>query len=113
MEEFRSVLIEIVDEIRPCTVHQLFYQCVSRGLVEKTKRHAAGSRKRQPALGDRRIDWNDLSDGTHGMVKPDSWQSPAEAAKDWALSYRHSGAMQTAFLNSGPRKMRSLASSPA
>ena len=42
MEARAEALIDIVSEIEPCTVRQVFYQATVRGIVEKTE---AGIRK--------------------------------------------------------------------
>ena len=37
MEARAEALIDIVEEISPCTVRQVFYQATVRGVIEKTE----------------------------------------------------------------------------
>lgn len=89
VEQRREALIEIVAEMEPMTVRQVFYQAVVRGLIEKSE---AGYAKVQTDLvllrrcGDMPYEW--LADNTRWQRKPDSFKGVAEALKQTALLYR-------------------------
>lgn len=82
-------LVAIVDEIRPCTVRQVFYQATVRGVIEKSE---AGYAKVQTLLAAMRrngvmpYDW--LVDNTRWQRKSRSYGSPAEALAECAQFYR-------------------------
>jgi hypothetical protein len=89
MEARLDALAEIVDEIRPCTVRQVFYQAVVRGLIEKTE---DGYSKVQRALVDLRrsgcIDYRDIADNTRWMRKPTTYNGIEDALFQTARLYR-------------------------
>jgi len=89
MESRAEALIDIVDEIAPCTVRQVFYQATVRGVVEKTE---AGYGKVQRQLAqlrrDGEIDFSDIADNTRAMRKPRTWSSAKLAAERTAATYR-------------------------
>ncbi|MDX1401125.1 MAG: hypothetical protein R3245_04310 [Kiloniellales bacterium] len=84
-----DALIEIVEEVTPCTVRQVFYQATVRGIVEKTE---AGYGKVQRLLADLRregeIDYSDIADNTRWMRKPRTWSSLKSAVELTAATYR-------------------------
>lgn len=75
--ELKRALYEIIEEMRPMTVRQVFYQAVSRGLIPKSEdeykrtvvRLLTNMRK------DRELPWHWLADNTRWMRKPDSYDS--------------------------------------
>lgn len=91
MQERLDAIAEIVDEIRPCSVRQVFYQATVREVIKKSER---GYEKVQRALLDLRasgrIPFNWITDNTRYRVKPDTFNSPADALKETAMFYRRS-----------------------
>ena len=80
MEARAEALIDIVDESKPCTVRQVFYQATVRGIVEKTE---AGYDKVQRQLvdlrRDGRIPFSSIADNTRWQRKPLTFDSPTDA----------------------------------
>jgi hypothetical protein len=91
VEGRRDALLEIVSEMSPMTVRQVFYQATVRGIVEKSE---AGYTKVQTDLvlmrrsGDLPYDW--LADNTRWQRKPSSYDSVQEALNETARLYRKS-----------------------
>jgi hypothetical protein len=90
-EARREALLDIIDDGKPMTVRQVFYQATVRGLVEKAE---SGYAKVQTDLtvmrraGDLPYDW--LADNTHWQRKPRTFSSVEEALKETAKFYRKS-----------------------
>lgn len=84
-----EALIRIVNEIKPCTVRQAFYQATVRGIVEKTE---AGYDKVQRALVALRmagrIPFRSITDNTRWQIKPTTYDSLADALDETARLYR-------------------------
>ena len=91
MEARAEALVDIVTDIAPATVRQVFYQATVRGVIEKTE---GGYSKVQRLLADLRrdgeIDYSDIADNTRWMRKPDTYSSIQEAAQNTARFYRKS-----------------------
>jgi len=89
MADRRHRLLEIVEEIQPATVRQVFYQATLTGVVEKTE---GGYDKVQRALVDMRLDgtipFDWLVDNTRWMRKPRTYGSKEEALQETARLYR-------------------------
>jgi hypothetical protein len=91
VEARREALLDIIDEGRPMTVRQVFYQATVRGLVEKAE---SGYSKVQTDLtvmrrtGQLPYDW--LADNTRWQRKPQTFDSIEQALKDTAQFYRKS-----------------------
>jgi len=91
VEERREALLAIIDDGKPMTVRQVFYQATVRGLVEKAE---SGYAKVQTDLtvmrrvGDLPYDW--LADNTRWQRKPRTFSSVEEALNDTARFYRKS-----------------------
>jgi hypothetical protein len=91
VEARRTALYEIVAEMRPMTVRQVFYQATVRGIVEKSE---AGYTKVQTDLvlmrrsGELPYGW--LADNTRWQRKPTTFGSIEEALEDTARFYRKS-----------------------
>ncbi|QIG49450.1 hypothetical protein G5V57_18045 [Nordella sp. HKS 07] len=89
IEERRQALFDIVAEMKPMTVRQVFYQATVRGIVEKSE---AGYAKVQTDLvhmrrtGEMPYYW--LADNTRWQRKPRSYDSIEEALNDTARLYR-------------------------
>jgi hypothetical protein len=88
---FHARLLAIVDQCKPASVRQVYYQAVTTGLVEKTE---IEYRRVQQALVKMRrsgkLPWDALVDGTRWMRKPNTWASPGDALEDVARLYRKS-----------------------
>jgi hypothetical protein len=91
VEARREALLAIIDDGKPMTVRQVFYQATVRGLVEKAE---SGYSKVQTDLtvmrraGDLPYDW--LADNTRWQRKPRTFSSVEEALKETARFYRKS-----------------------
>jgi hypothetical protein len=91
IEVRRSALYDIVEEMRPMTVRQVFYQATVHGVVEKTE---AGYTKVQTDLvkmrkaGALRYDW--LADNTRWQRRPRTFDSVEDALNETARLYRKS-----------------------
>jgi hypothetical protein len=87
--ERRNALLRIVEEIKPATVRQVFYQATVHEIIEKTE---AGYTKVQTDLvwlrrnGHLPYSW--LADSTRWQRKPDSFADPATAIAETARLYR-------------------------
>ena len=87
----RQHLYNIVVEMRPMTVRQVFYQATVRNIVEKSE---AGYNKVQTDLVQMRrsgalpYDW--LADNTRWQRKPNTFDSVEQALQDTARFYRKS-----------------------
>lgn len=92
MDEIRDGLVEILFEQQPMTVRQVFYQAVTRGMIDKTEREYKGTVVR--LLGEMRIGgrvpfgW--IADSTRWMRKPNTWSSLEACLKSTAKHYRRS-----------------------
>ena len=89
VERRRDSFFEIVSEMRPMTVRQVFYQASVRGIVDKSE---AGYNKVQNDLVEMRragvlpYDW--LADNTRWQRKPHTFHSVEQALNDTASFYR-------------------------
>lgn len=89
--ERRNALMAIIEDMRPMTVRQVFYQATVRGIVEKAE---SGYTKVQTDLtvlrraGVLRYDW--LADNTRWQRKPASYDSVHHALEETARFYRKS-----------------------
>ncbi len=91
VEERREALLDIIDDGKPMTVRQVFYQATVRGLVEKAE---TGYAKVQTDLtvmrraGELPYDW--LADNTRWQRKPRTFDSVEDALRNTAAFYRKS-----------------------
>src|SRR5262245_14667820 len=91
MSKREALVLEIVAEMQPMSVRQVFYQASVRGDVEKSE---AGYAKIQRCLVDLRrsgrlaYDW--IADNTRWQRKPETFADPKEAVLDIARFYRKS-----------------------
>jgi hypothetical protein len=89
VESRRAGLYQIIANMKPMTVRQVFYQATVRDLVEKTE---AGYNKVQTDLvlmrrsGDLPYDW--LADNTRWQRRPQTFSSVEQALQDTARHYR-------------------------
>jgi hypothetical protein len=89
MAERKDALFNIVAELNPMTVRQVFYQATVSGTVAKTE---AGYGMVQRALAEMRrsgtLRWDWIADNTRWQRKPNTHQSPAKAIESVARTYR-------------------------
>jgi hypothetical protein len=91
MEERHSAIEAIVAEIAPCSVRQVFYQCVVRGFVEKTEQAYDKVQRGLVRLRrESRIPYRAIADGTRWQIKPTTFSSLEAALKRTAQTYRRS-----------------------
>lgn len=89
MAELRRALAEIVAEGTPMTVRQVYYQAVTRGLIDKTEQqYKAICRLLVLMRRDRSIDYDDIADNTRWMRKPSTYGSIQDALSETARLYR-------------------------
>jgi hypothetical protein len=80
VEARREALLDIIGEMQPMTVRQVFYQATVRGLVEKAE---SGYAK---VPGELPYDW--LADNTRWQRKPTTFDSVEDALRETAAFYR-------------------------
>ncbi len=89
MEARSDALLEIVSEIKPATVRQVFYQATVRGIINKTE---SGYTKVQRMLADLRragdLPYSWIADNTRFMRKPRTYSSVEQAIERTAATYR-------------------------
>lgn len=89
IEKRRAGLFEIVEQMRPMTVRQVFYQATVRGIVDKVE---SDYDKVQTDLTILRragaLPYSWLADGTRWMRKPITFSSVEEALNNTARLYR-------------------------
>lgn len=89
MADLRTALIDIVLEGAPMTVRQVYYQAVTRGLIEKTEQqYKAICRLLVQLRRDGRIAYDDIADNTRWMRKPRTYGSVEDALAETARLYR-------------------------
>lgn len=89
MKCWHEEIWQIVAEIKPASVRQFYYQCVVRGLIEKTENEYKRVAKALAHLRRTRAmpyDW--LADATRWMRRPRSYDSLIEAIEQTARFYR-------------------------
>jgi hypothetical protein len=87
----RSGLLEILEEMQPMTVRQLFYQGVVRGLFYKSElgyNRVWADSKTMRLSGEVPYDW--LEDNTRSVSRPRTYTSPSAALESTARRYRKS-----------------------
>src|SRR5215510_1145419 len=89
VKERREALLEIIDDGKPMTVRQVFYQATVRGLVEKEE---SGYTKVQVDLTLMRrsgeLPYNWLADNTRWQRKPRTFNGVEQALQETARFYR-------------------------
>ena len=91
VERRRVALYDIVEEMKPMTVRQVFYQATVRDLVEKTENGCARVQTDLTIMrrgGVLPYDW--LTDETRWQRKPRSFNGAQQALEDTARLYRKS-----------------------
>jgi hypothetical protein len=91
VEERRAALQDIIFEMKPMTVRQVFYQATVRGIIEKTE---GGYSKVQTDLTlmrrSGRLPYSWLADNTRWQRRPTTFDSVEQALEDTARLYRKS-----------------------
>src|SRR5215831_8108535 len=91
IEACRKGLLDIIAEMQPMTVRQVFYQAVVRGLFHKTEygynrvQTDTAVMRKSGALP---YEW--LEDNTRAEIRPPTFDNPAEALDSAARHYRKS-----------------------
>ena len=72
IQRLKSALYSIIEEMHPMTVRQVFYQAVTRGLIEKREQEYKGTigRLLTQMRKDGELPWHWLADNTRWMRKP-------------------------------------------
>ena len=90
MEAIRVEMYQIADQYKPMTVRQVFYQLVSRGLIEKTEaeynRTVCRSLARLRRTHVIPYDW--IADNNRRMCKPITYDSAEDALQNCQQTYR-------------------------
>lgn len=91
IQELRDQLREIVNQYDSATCRQIFYQAVSRGLIEKTEGEYRRTicRLLLAMRRDGEIGYDRIADGTRWMRKPTTHSSLASMLTRQASMYRH------------------------
>lgn len=84
-----ATLYAIVDEMKPMTVRQTFYQAVVHGLIDKSE-HGYAKIAHDLTLMRRSgvLPWAWLTDHTRWVRQPTTWADPADALRETARLYR-------------------------
>lgn len=92
IEALKSALYEIVRDQQPVTVRQVFYQAVSRGLIEKSEREYKNTAGRLLVNMRREgiIPYSWITDATRWMRKPKTYDGLGQALYEMARYYRRS-----------------------
>jgi hypothetical protein len=90
VEAIRQAMLELVEQYQPMTVRQIFYQLVSRGVIDKLEREYKGTVVR--LLTDMRLSqempYGWISDNTRWMRKPRTHDSIEAALEATVRTYR-------------------------
>jgi hypothetical protein len=89
MESYRSRIAEVLEEIQPATVRQLFYQLVSRAVIDKTEaayKNLDRNLSRMRRAHEIPFDW--VANNTRWMRKPTSYESLADMLNEQTQFYR-------------------------
>jgi hypothetical protein len=90
MEAIRAAICDVVDEHRPMTVRQVFYQMAVRGVVPKQERRGYQTVQRLLVEMRRsgRVDYEDIVDSSRTVRRPTTFDSMEDALLDTADMYR-------------------------
>lgn len=89
MAAMRAALIAIIDEAAPMTVRQVYYQAVTRGLIDKTeKEYKAICRLLVLMRRDGSLPYDNIADNTRWMRKPKTYGSIEDCLVQTARLYR-------------------------
>lgn len=91
MEARRAGLLQIVRNVQPATVRQVFYQATVQGVVEKTEGgYAKVQRQLLRLRRDGLIPYQHIVDATRWMRRPRTYGDPVDAINATARLYRKS-----------------------
>jgi hypothetical protein len=90
MQTIRDGLYEIVEADHPMTIRQIFYQAVTKGLVEKTEAEYQGTviRLLLEMRRDKTIPYHWIADSTRWMRKPNTYTGLAAFIERHQSAYR-------------------------
>lgn len=90
IERLKDEMVKLVEELRPMTVRQLFYQLVSKGLIAKSEQEYKGTvcRLLSELRRDGRIPYHWISDNTRWQRKPDTYSGLTQMLSDAQEFYR-------------------------
>lgn len=90
MERVRIAIEAVLAVERPCTVRQIYYQLVSRGVIDKTESEykATVCRLLAEMRREGRIPYDAIADNTRWMRKPRSYASLGDALSQMQDDYR-------------------------
>jgi hypothetical protein len=89
MNERYDAITAIAADIQPCTVRQCFYQCVVKGVVEKSESAYDKVQRALVALRrDGRVPYSWVHDSTRVTYRPTTYSSVAAALLETANGYR-------------------------
>jgi hypothetical protein len=90
IQAIRDVILEVVAAYRPMTVRQVFYQLVTRGVIDKTEAEYKQTvcRLLVQMRRDRDLPYGWIADNTRWMRKPDSYGSVEAMLHNCQRTYR-------------------------
>ena len=89
MAAMRAALIAIIDEAAPMTVRQVYYQAVTRGLIDKTEQeYKAICRLLVLMRRDGSLPYDNIADNTRWMRKPKTYGSIEDCLVQTTRLYR-------------------------
>jgi hypothetical protein len=89
IEAQHAALLQIIEEQKPMTVRQVFYQATVQGLIDKTEldyKNIGWALTVMRKTGKLPYEW--IEDGSRTVLQPASFTSPADAVRVVAESYR-------------------------
>ncbi len=91
IERLKDEMVKLVDELRPMTVRQVFYQLVTRGIIAKTEAEYKNTVCRLLAdlRRDGRIPYRWIADNTRWQRKPDTYSGLPQMLSEAQRFYRH------------------------
>lgn len=90
MELIRDAIVEAVELDWPVSVRGVFYRLVGWGVVPKDEKRGYNTVQQQlvKLRRDGIVPYERIADGTRWIVKPETWDSPADALRATANFYR-------------------------
>lgn len=90
IDALKAALYEVTEEIKPASVRQVYYQLVSRGIIDKTEAEYKGTVCRLLAImrKSKEMPYGWLADSTRWMRKPTTYPNLAAMLEEQARFYR-------------------------
>jgi hypothetical protein len=90
MDDIRAAIVEVLREIQPATVRQVYYQLVGRGVIAKTEAEYKSTVVRLLTVmrREREIPFGWIADNTRWMRKPPSFSSLGDMLAESQRLYR-------------------------